>query len=294
VNPDLAKAERALEFGDRAEASVHAWNALETIDRVEAGWLRRIAEQLEDDALLAELDRRGFAEKSPEVERSPRFNKFSVLPIVILLSVVLLAVNDLLVAENGAPDIEDVRTAKVMPQVPPALTRGDGIWLVRVGNKERVPLRKLAVDLTHRYDIPVGVLPALDPLPESAVDDVGRFEDDELDGDELVTLLATRYGARGRATIIGITDFAMHGADSTREPFMLRSRSHYAVISTAQLGAGFFDRRRGHTRYERTRKLVGRSIGFLYFMQPVSSDPHSLVRSEMSGTGDIDALREQL
>jgi hypothetical protein len=289
VNPDLAKAERALEFGDPAEASVHAWNALATIDPVEAGRLRRIAEELRDDALIAELERRDFGEATTEDEPGFRWRNIA-FPLVILSVILVAAVNDLLLAEPDAPDIEDVRTAVVMPQVSPLVTERDGIWLVRIGNLERVPLRRLAVDLTHRHDLPVGVLPAIDPLPEAVVDE----EEEELDGDQLVTLLATWYGAGGHATIIGVTDFPMRSRDMSRRPFMLRSHSHYAVISTADLGAGFFDRRRGHTRYERTRKLAGRGIGFLYYLRPETSDRHSLVRSEMSGTDDIDALRERL
>ena len=288
MNPDLAKAERALEFGDPAEASVHAWNALATIDPVEAGRLRRVAEELADSALIAALDRRDFGETTTDDEPGLRWRNIA-FPLVIFSVILVAAVNDLL-AEPDEPEIEDVRTANVMPQVSPLVTERDGIWLVRLGNFERVSARRLAVDLTHRHDLPVGVLPAIDPLPESVVDE----EEEELDGDQLVTLLATWYGARGHATIIGITDFPMRSRDMSRRPFMLRAHSNYAVISTADLGAGFFDRRRGHTRYERTRKLAGRGIGFLYYLRPESSDRHSLVRSEMSGTDDIDALRERL
>lgn len=289
MNPDLAKAVRALEFGDPAEARVHAWNALESIDPVEAGRLRRVAEELGDDELIAALERRDFAETTAKDEPQFRLRNIAV-PLVIFSVILVAALNDLLLAERDAPDVDDVRTAKVMPQVSPLVTERDGIWLVRIGNKERVSLRKLAVDLTHRHHLPVGVLPAIDPLPESVVDE----DEEELDGDELITLVASWYRTSGHATVIGITDFPMRSRDTSRRPFMLRSHLHYAVISTADLGAGFFDRRRGHTRYERTRKLAGRGIGFLYYLRPESSDPHSLVRSEMSGTDDIDALDERL
>jgi hypothetical protein len=144
VSPDLAKAERALEFGDLAEASVHAWNALATIDPVEAGRLRRIAEQLGDDALLAELGRRDFGAARAEDESGFRWCNIAV-PLVVLSLIMAAGVNEVLLSER-----------------------------------------------------------------------------------------------------------------------------------------------------ERTRKLAGRGIGFLYYLRPQSSDSHSLVRSEMSGTDDIDALRERL
>jgi hypothetical protein len=286
VNADLAKAERALEFGDPAEARLHAWNALETIDPVEAGRLRRVAEELGDIGLLEALPQRDSGEASNQ--RRPWF-RFVFAGWLAMLAVIAIVG---IVAESPPPEDGRLRTAQVAPQAAPLIVESDGVWLVRVGNMERVPLRRVATQLTHRYHVSVGVLPAIDPLPKSVVDHVGY--NDELDGDGLLSLVETTYGARGRATIIGVTDFRMHGRDSSRSPFMLRAYPHYAVISTAELGAGVFDRLRGHTRYERTRKLVGRSVGFLYFRMPVSSDPHSLVRSEMSGTDDIDALREAL
>jgi hypothetical protein len=289
VNPDLVKAERALGFGDSAEASVHAWNALATIDPIEAGRLRRVAEELGDQALIAELDRRGLSGGTAEASSSFRFRTIA-FPLAIMTLIVVSALYDLL-SEREAPKIEHVRTARAMAQPSPVVTERDGVWLVRIGNYERVSLRELAEDLTHHHDLPVGVLPAIDPVPDAAVDE----KEEELDGDLLVSLLEQWYGAEGRATIIGITDFPMvsHHLEN-RRPYMLRSHPHYAVISTADLGAGPFDRLRGHTRYERTRKLVGRGIGFLYLLRPVSSDPKSLVRSEMSGTDDIDALHERL
>ena len=95
--------------------------------------------------------------------------------------------------------------------------------------------------------------------------------------------------------VIGITDFPMFSEKlGLRHPFLLRDGSSYGVVSTADLGAGIWARVRGHTRHERTRKLVARGIGFLYLKRPESSDENSLLRSQMSGTGDIDALDERL
>jgi len=74
---------------------------------------------------------------------------------------------------------------------------------------------------------------------------------------------------------------------------MLRDRGHYAVVSTADLGA-FENDGRASNRYVRTRKLVARGTGFLYLRRPVSSDEHSLLRSRMSSIDDIDALDERL
>ena len=177
------------------------------------------------------------------------------------------------------------------------LTEQDGVWVVRLGPSERVPVDQLAEDVSLRYGIPVGALPAIATVPRFAYDerDRGDPDDDELHGDALFDAIPRWYAARGFATVIAITDYTMSSEGlGTKRPFLLREHPHYAVISTADLGAGPFDRLRGHTRYERTRKLVARAIGFLYLRRPQSTDEHSLLRSGMSGTGDIDALDERL
>lgn len=105
----------------------------------------------------------------------------------------------------------------------------------------------------------------------------------------------SRHHAPAPTTIIGLTDYELFSADlAPRYPFTLRQPPHYAVVSTADLGAGLLDRLQGHTRHQRTRRLVARDIGFLYLGLPEVQDPHSLLRPEMSSIGDIDQLRERL
>jgi hypothetical protein len=292
VNADLLKAERELARGNHEEARVHAWNAFATIAPEEAVRLRTLAEELGDEKLLAELDRYGLASEEPKVEEEQRSFRISslIFPLAITTLLLVLAVNSF-ASEATAPKIEDADTAAVPAQPRPLLTERVGVWLVRIGDSERVSLQKLADDVSLRYGVPVAPLPQIDPLPDYVVNQ----EEEELDGDLLLALLAQWYGVRGQATIIGITDYPMWSGNlGLQRPFMLRARSNYAVISTADLGAGVIDRIRGHTRYERTRKLVGRGIGFLYLLRPISYDDKSLLRRQMSGTDDIDALDERL
>ena len=76
--------------------------------------------------------------------------------------------------------------------------------------------------------------------------------------------------------------------------FSWASPPHYGVVSTSSLAANVLDRLRGHSRHQRTRKLVARNIGFLYYRRHEVDDPHSLLRSPMHGVDDIDKLRETL
>jgi len=289
VNDDLLKAERELARGNAEDARVRAWNALATIKPEELARLREVAEELDDQLLIREIDRRGV----PSIEPTPAAKSFQkrslIFPIVVGVILVVLAVNSV-PTEGGSP--KPPRSGTMLPtQGLPLLSQPSGIWLVRLGRSERVPLQKLADELTFKYLIPVGVLAPIEQLPPFALEEDG----DALSGDSLFIVLRLVYHAKRKATIIGITDYPMTSDElNLQRPFLLRNGSNYGVISTAELGANLIDRVRGHTRYQRTRKLVGRAIGFIHLKRPESSDSHSLLRSQMSGAGDIDALDERL
>lgn len=291
VNADLLKAQRELAMGHRDEARVHAWNALITAYPADYPLLRQIAEELDEELLVRELDERGV-EPAPEPQperRRPRITAF-IFPAFIVILLAFLALTTIS-TEARAPQPRADAPSILPPGGRPILTEGDGIWLVQLGTSQHVPLHKLADDLTLRYGYPVGVLPEIASLPHAALDE----DRNALDGDLLLDVLARWYGAHGRATVIGVTDYEMFSADLELDhPFMLRTSPNYAVVSTADLGASVISRLRGHTRYERTRKLAARAIGFLYLRRPFSPDSHSLLRSQMGGVGDIDDLDERL
>ena len=289
MNTYLLRAERELARGNTDEARVHAWNALATIKSEELPRLRELAAELDEQLLIREIDRRGVPAIEPEPAAAPCQKRSLIFPIVVGAVLLLLAVNSIS-TEGGPPKPGEPGTA-FPAQGLPLLTQTDGVWLVGLGTSQRLPLRKLADEVTLKYRIPVGVLEPIEQLPPYAIEEEG----DALRGDTLFLVLRQWYLAKERATIIGITDYAMTSdALNLRRPFLIRNGSSYGVISTAELGANLIDRVRGHTRYERTRKLVGRAIGFIHLKLPVSSDPQSLLRSQMSGTGDIDALDERL
>jgi hypothetical protein len=105
------------------------------------------------------------------------------------------------------------------------------------------------------------------------------------------------YQARGRAAIIGITDYEMNGGTEFPDSVFSWRESppgYYAVVSTSGLGDDTFDLRHRTTRHIRTRKLVARAMGFLYYRRPAQDDSHSLLRPSMNGVHEIDELREHL
>ena len=297
MNSDLQKAADALAAGRRDEAAVYAWNALTGITADEAPELTRIARELDDQLLLRELESRGLLKEAPaealaQPERKPFLRR--VLAAWPLLVVTLVVFGMLAVDKLGEPGPVEPSSNDAVFQPPagqlPILTESSGVWLMPVGRLKTVDVQKLADDLTFRYRIPVGTLPDVQ-LPRWTLD----ADRHRLVADSLLRLLSQYYGAEGNATIIGITDFDMRAnrAGLRHHAFAL-GEGHYGVISTALLGANLIDLWQGHTRYQRTRKLVARYMAFLFLHREQVDDPHSLFRSKMSGADDIDALVEKL
>ncbi len=297
MNPDLDKATRALAADRRDLAAVYAWNALTSITVEEAPKLARIARELDDQLLLRELEGRGLpleepAESSDAAEgKSLARRVLAAWPLLVVALVVLGAAVSNMLGEPGPVEPKS-KDAVFQPSegLLPVLTEPSGVWLAPVGRLKTVDVQKLADDLTFRYRIPVGTLPDVQLTPWTLDADRHR-----LVADSLLRLLSQYYGAEGNTTIIGITDFDMRAnrAGLRHHAFAL-GEGHYGVISTALLGGNLIDLWQGHTRYQRTRKLVARYMGFLFLHREQVDDPHSLFRSKMSGADDIDALVEKL
>ncbi len=296
MNPDLDKATRALAADRRDLAAVYAWNALTSITVEEAPKLARIARELDDQLLLRELEGRGLpleepAESSDAEGKSLARRVLAAWPLLVVALVVLGAAVSNMLGEPGPVEPKS-KDAVFQPSegLLPVLTEPSGVWLAPVGRLKTVDVQKLADDLTFRYRIPVGTLPDVQLTPWTLDADGHR-----LVADSLLRLLSQYYGAEGNTTIIGITDFDMRAnrAGLRHHAFAL-GEGHYGVISTALLGGNLIDLWQGHTRYQRTRKLVARYMGFLFLHREQVDDPHSLFRSKMSGADDIDALVEKL
>ena len=296
MSPDVQKAAASLAAGRRDEARVYAWNALSSATDDELLELRGLADALDDPELLRELDRRGVPAAAPpatpaDVKSSTtRIRRIvgPILTVAVVLTLIAVAVAE--VPTEGGPLHASPENTVRPTEASRVRTLGSGVYLVPLGHVGRVDVPELAGEVTRRYRIRTTALPAL-PLPDWTLAD----NEKELDADRLIQLLETTYLARGRAAIVGITDFDMLSPSIHMDHlFSLRNPAPYGVVSSSRLGATLFDRLRGHDRHERVRKLVARNIGFLYLRRSESSDPHSLLRSSMSSAHDIDALDEHL
>jgi hypothetical protein len=296
MKPNLERANEALAADRSEEASVHAWNALADLGRDDAPELARIARELHDPQLLREIERRGFSTRPAEqpdpepLKRKPILRLVPMLPALVIALLVAAAVVTSIPTESGERHPTERDAASAERYVRPILAEKFGVWLVPLGEPGSIDVAQLAPELAAHYHLPVAVLPDI-ALPRWTLDANER----SLVGEQLILLMRQAYRARGSAAIIGITDYEMYATrDDHTHVFSWRGPPHYGVISTSSLAANVFDRLRGHSRHERTRKLIARNIGFLYFRRPLVEDPHSLLRPPMHGNSDIDKLKEAL
>jgi hypothetical protein len=294
MKPDLERANVALAGGRLQEASVYAWNALADLGPDDAEELAGIARELDEPPLLREIERRGYstipAGKPEPVRRRPILGLVRALPALAVVLLIAAAVVTSIPTEPGEryPTAKDA--ASEARYVRPVLAERSGVWLVPLGEPRSVDVDRLAQELATHYRLPVAVLPDI-ALARWTLDANER----SLVAEQLIRLMRQAYRARGGAAIIGITDYEMYATwEGRTHVFSWRAPSHYGVVSTSSLAANVLDRLRGHSRHERTRKLVARNIGFLYYRREAVDNPHSLLRAPMYGNGDIDKLKETL
>jgi hypothetical protein len=91
VNWNLRKAEQALARQERDEARVYAWNALATASPEELTVLARIAEQLDDELLVLEIQRRGLSEEPEPAPGSRSGTLVRAAVLALLLAAVVLS-----------------------------------------------------------------------------------------------------------------------------------------------------------------------------------------------------------
>jgi predicted Zn-dependent protease len=212
--------------------------------------------------------------------------RFAV-PFGIVLFAVLWIAGTQIFAEPGPLRAVSADTAV---SAPPVRAVRSGVVLVPLGRSSRVIAGTIARELEACYGVPVSARPRID-APSSTLDEARH----QLVADKLVGALRRSFPASGDAVVIGITDYDIESTSlGIQHMFAFRDSQHYAVVSSAQIGANGFDRLRGHSRHERVRKLIAREIGFLYLKRGETTDRHSLMRPMMWRLHDIDALREAL
>ncbi len=235
MNREVERAKQALAAGRRDEATVHAWNALTTAQGADLEELVRIGEELRDHWLLRELEFRGVTAPAPtaEPEATPRRRLRVPWGVLVVGLVILLLWGASRFDEPGAVEPSARDTVARTGIGSHRMTLGPGIYLLALGRLKTIDLPELSYELTLRYHLPVEILPPL-PVTTSTLD----TKHHALDADRLLALIAESFHVKARTTIIGLTDYELYSVPlGSRYPFTLRQPPHYAVVSTADLGA---------------------------------------------------------
>ena len=91
MNWSIRKAEQALAREEPDEARVYAWNALDSTTPEELTILARIAEQLGDELLLLEIQRRRLTEEPEPAPSSSSGTLFRGAVLALLVAAVVLS-----------------------------------------------------------------------------------------------------------------------------------------------------------------------------------------------------------
>lgn len=283
---DVKRAAEALRQGRLDEAELHAWNALLTVGPDDVEELRRVVNALDSTSLKTAFETRwGTVAGRPTIPVKRRLRRTRlVLALVFLVVGVGSKVAGL--ANESGPVAATREAIAEHPNSEPTLIGNDGIWLVPLGRLETIDLGRLARELSSAYKVWVGPVELL-TLPSWTLDP----NEKQLSAEALVNLLNKKYRSYGQPTVVGITDYDMRSRSGPYS-FALRAEVQNGVVSTSRLGADLVDRLRGHTRYERVRKLVKRQIELQRNGGTPTDDPHSLLQLELHGIDELDRIDE--
>lgn len=175
------------------------------------------------------------------------------------------------------------------------------------GNQRRVclsPLGKISPDLVdhlvsmyrNQYGLSVTVLtPAAIP---AELEDPKR---QQVDAARLIAYMGSLFPDAYRdpqAVLIGITPVDLYDSTSHfRYVFGVKGTPSdpKAVVSVSRMNPQFYSEAAdGLLFYARTRKLISKYVGLLYYRLPTSSDPASPVFNSILGPGDVDRMTEPL
>jgi predicted Zn-dependent protease len=167
-----------------------------------------------------------------------------------------------------------------------------------------VPLGQVSTDLVEHlidyyrdeYGLAITVLTP-SAIPEDLIDpDRGQ-----IDVQDLMDYMATLFPAASsdpNVVLIGITPVDMYDRTSHYR-FLFGARdtevTPRAVVSTSRLNLKIFGISEGaKVLRSRTRKLITKNVGMLYYGLPVSDDPQSPLYNSILSAADLDRMKEPL
>ena len=184
-----------------------------------------------------------------------------------------------LVAVAGLVQVRNIAGAKV-------------IYFVPIGQFDSVPLADLERYCGDRFSVRVVTLPLLPP-DKSTYDPLRH----QLIAQELVAQMKRSYSKEAqdpRAILVGVTDGDMYiRSRDWQFAFGYREEGRFGIISAARMNPERFGSPPDEgLLHARVRKMVVRTIAFLYGGLAPTNSPDSLLYSNLLGLEELDAMGE--
>jgi predicted Zn-dependent protease len=145
------------------------------------------------------------------------------------------------------------------------------------------------------YGLEIGVL-----TPRGVPVEMVNRDREQIDGESLATYLGTLFPADFQdpsVALIGLTPLDLYAADRDWN-FQLGhanwSAQSRAVVSTYRMHLGAFRLVDDERVFSRTRKLVTKYLGLMYYDLPLSDDPKSPMYGNILRVTDLDRMEEPL
>jgi len=166
-----------------------------------------------------------------------------------------------------------------------------------------VPLGQVDPDLVHNlvkyyrdeYGLEIGLL-----APRAIPADMTNPRREQIDGESLANSLGTLFPADfndPQVSLIGLTPLDLYAEDRDWR-FQLGyanwSAQSRAVVSTYRMHLGTFGLVDDEHVFSRTRRLVTKYIGFMFYGLPPSDDPTSPMYGNILRVSDLDKMEEPI
>jgi predicted Zn-dependent protease len=173
------------------------------------------------------------------------------------------------------------------------LSKARVIYFVPIGEFASVPLAELESYCADRFAVRVVTLPLL-PVDKSTYDPLR----DQLIAQELVLQMKRRYSKEAQdpsAVLIAVTDGDMYVRSKDWQfAFGYREDGRFGVVSAARMNpVRFGDPRDDRLLHTRVRKMVVRTVAFLYQGLAPSDRPNSVLYGKLLGLEELDAMGEE-
>lgn len=172
---------------------------------------------------------------------------------------------------------------------------GRRVCFVPLGQVDPDQMRSLVQYYQDEYRLHVGVL-----TPSAIPEQMVSRDREQIDGESLADYMGTLFAADFNdpdVVLIGLTPLDLYAHDENWRfelGFADWSGPSRGVVSTYRMHLGILRLVSNERVLSRTRKMVTKYIGLMYYRLPLSKDPTSPMYGQIMGVSDLDDMKEPL